>query len=177
MAAQVRLLQIEGVKTQGNSKLGWYVLLDKNAVGTATSGNLGGQALADELAKAIRTPQDLQKIDLVRMTRFRSAAYGGATVLGGLLMTLNYTKLLNDVENGMSHEIGEATAKIWMGRMAIEACGRTDRQRAGEAGGDAAAKRNWTVSVNRSQPFEDWWACCWLWSGSCLGAMGYFERC
>ncbi len=119
IAKQIRLLEIEGVKMNGNSKLGWYVLLDKEAVAGATRKNLAGQALADELVKAIRTPQDIQKLDMARTARFRSVAFGGATVLGGLLMALNYTKLLDDAENGMSHELAEAKTKLMAGKVAI----------------------------------------------------------
>ena len=119
VAAKVRLLEIEGVPMQAKSKLGWYVLLDREVVAGATSKNLAGQALADELANAIRTPQDLLKIDLARAAKVRGGLYAGATVLTGILMVWNYTKLLSDVENGMSHEKTEAIAKLMAGRVAI----------------------------------------------------------
>lgn len=119
VAAQVRLLEIEGVPTQVKSKLGWYVLLDREIVANATTKKLEGQALADELAKAIRKPEDLQKIDLARSAKIRGGAYASATVLSGILMLWNYTKLLEDVENGMSHEQAEAASKLMAGKIAI----------------------------------------------------------
>lgn len=119
IAKQVRLLEIEGVKMNGHSKLGWYVLLDKQSLAGATSKNLSGQALADELVKAIRTPADIQKLDVARTVRFRNVAFGGATALGGVFMALNFTKLLEDVENGMSHEQAEVRAKLWVGGIAM----------------------------------------------------------
>jgi hypothetical protein len=119
IAKQLKLLEIEGVKMKGHSKLGWYVLLDKDALAGATSKNLSGQALADELVKAIRTPQDIQKLDVARTVRFRNVAYGGATALGGMLMALNFTKLLEDVDKSMNHELTEAKAKLAIGGVAI----------------------------------------------------------
>ena len=119
IAKQVKLLEIEGVKMNSKSKLGWYVILDKELLTGATRKNLTGQALADELAKAIRTPQDLKKLDMAKAARFRTAATGGATVLGGVFMALNFTKLLDDVETGMSHEVAEAKTKLMVGKIAI----------------------------------------------------------
>ncbi len=119
IAKQVKLLEIEGVKMNGHSRLGWYVLLDKQALAGATSQNLSGQALADELVKAIRSPADIQKLDTANAARFRNVAFGGATALGGVFMALNFTKLLEDVEKGMSHEQAEAKAKLWVGGIAM----------------------------------------------------------
>jgi hypothetical protein len=119
ISKQLKLLEIEGVKMNGNRKLGWYQLLDKQAVASASSNSLSGQALADELVKAIRTPQDIEKLDAAKAARFRTVAAGTGTALSGILMALNYTKLLNDVENGMSHDLGEAKTKLALGRIAI----------------------------------------------------------
>lgn len=119
IAKQVKLLEIEGVKMNSKSKLGWYVILDKEVLTGATRKNLTGQALADELAKAIKTPQDLKKLDTAKAVRFRTAVAGGATVLGGVFMAWNFTKLLDDVENGMSHELAEARTKLTVGKVAI----------------------------------------------------------
>ena len=119
IAKQVKLLGIEGVKMNGPRTLGWYVMLDKQGLAGASSKNLSGQALADELVKAIRSPQDIQNLDVARTARFRNVAFGGATVLGGVLMALNFTKLLDDVESGMSHELEEARAKLAVGKIAI----------------------------------------------------------
>lgn len=88
-------------------------------VAGATVKNLSGQALANELVQAIRTPQDIQKLDMARAARFRASAYGGATALTGMLMLLNYSKLLEDVEKGMSHELAEAKDKLTLGQVAI----------------------------------------------------------
>jgi hypothetical protein len=119
IAKQVRLLEIEGVKMNGHGKLGWYVLLDKPTVARAADRPQSGQALADALVSAIRRPADIQQLDMAKAARFRNVAYGGATVLGGLFMALNFTKLLEDVEKGMSHDQEEAKTKLKIGAVAM----------------------------------------------------------
>jgi hypothetical protein len=119
IAKQVRLLQIQGVKTNAAGKLGWYVVLDKDVVRAVGKSGLVGQALANELVQAVRTVQDLQRLDLARADRFGRAMGGAATALGAVLMVWNYGKLLEDVDNAMSHEMQEARAKLWLGRLAI----------------------------------------------------------
>lgn len=119
ISKQVTLLEIEGVKMNSKSKLGWYVMLDKEALAGATAKNLSGQALADELVLAIRTPQDLKKLDMANAVRFRGVAVGGLTALSGVLMALNFTKLLSDVEGGMSHDLAEAKTKLTLGKIAV----------------------------------------------------------
>lgn len=119
IAKQVKLLEIEGVPMNSKNSQGWYVMLDKDVLAGVTSKNLSGQALADEVVKAIRSPEDLKKLDMARAARFRSVATGGLTALSGVLMAVNYTKLLSDVENGMSHDLKEAKTKLTMGRIAV----------------------------------------------------------
>lgn len=119
IAKQIRLMEIEGVKMNGHSKLGWYVLLDKKALAGVTSKNLSGQALADEVARAIRSPQDIQKLDMSNVARFNGRIYAGTTLLGGLLMLVNFNKLFADVANGMSHQQDEAKAKLALGSVAL----------------------------------------------------------
>ena len=119
IAKQVKLLEIEGVKMNGQGKLGWYVLLDKQSLAGVTSQNLSGQALADELVKAIRAPADIQKLDMANAARFKDVASGGFKALSGLFMVLNYTKLLEDVEKSMSHQQTEAATKLAVGKIAL----------------------------------------------------------
>lgn len=119
VSAQVKLLEIEGVRMSGKSKLGWYVLLDKVAVRGAVNTQLEGQALANQVAKAIQKPSDLRKLDEARALRWSGRISLGATALGGLLMALNYTKLADDVTQGMSHELQEASMRLHAGQVAI----------------------------------------------------------
>lgn len=120
IARQRRLLQIKGVNLDSKGTLGWYVLLDKDVVAAATAKGLSGQDLADELAKAIRTPQDVYQLDLAsRGPRLLAKGALVGTALSGVLMLVNYTKLMEDVKNAMGHEKGEAQAKLWLGTAAL----------------------------------------------------------
>ncbi|TDM08509.1 MAG: hypothetical protein C4K60_03465 [Ideonella sp. MAG2] len=122
IAKQLKLLEIEGVDMKKPGKLGWYLLLDKHAQPMSTGAAapaLTGQAEADAWAKMIRSPEDIQKLDTATAARFRSVANASATVLSGVLMLVNYTKLLKDAEQGMSHQLGEASTKLMIGRIAI----------------------------------------------------------
>jgi hypothetical protein len=120
IAKQVKLLQIKGVDVNGKTMLGWYVLLDREAVTAATAKGLSGQALADELTRAIRTPEEVRRLDVAsRGPRLIAKAAGAATALSGVLMLVNYSKLLEDVKNGMRHEQAEVQAKLWLGSIAL----------------------------------------------------------
>lgn len=119
VAAQVKLLEIEGVKMNAKSKLGWYVLLDKNVIRGASTSQLAGQALANQVAKAIQKPADIRLLDEAKALRVSGRISLGATALGGLLMALNYTKLADDVTQGMSHEVQEASMRLHAGKIAI----------------------------------------------------------
>lgn len=126
VAAQTRLMQLQGIKLDQTRKLGWFVLLDADAgrtvFGQAKATGLSGQALADELVKAaMRSPQavrDLERNAIDTMSRAAKHAWT-ATSLGGILMAWNYTKLEEDFTNGMSHELVEAQYKLWAGRGAV----------------------------------------------------------
>lgn len=119
IARQLRLLKIQGVEMQGSRTQGWYVLLDKEVVAEAVGKNLSGQDLADELAKALRTPEDLRKLDMRRAMSLTGRLTGAATVISGALMLLNFSKLLNDVSQGMSHELEEARTKLMLGKIVL----------------------------------------------------------
>jgi hypothetical protein len=119
ISKQLKLLEIEGVPMNSKRNFGWYVLLDREQFAGATSKNLTGQALANEVVKAGRTAKDIQELDAARTANFRSKVFVGATVLGGLLMVLNYSKLLSDVDKAMSHEQEEAKTKMLLGGVAL----------------------------------------------------------
>jgi hypothetical protein len=121
IAKRVSQLKMEGVEMTGSRKLSWYVLLDKGVVAEATTKNLTGQALADEVAKSVRTPQDIQKLDMARAMNITGKLGTAATVVSGALMLVNYSKLLEDVAEGMSHDQAEAKTKLLLGKFALGA--------------------------------------------------------
>lgn len=126
VAAQTRLMQLQGVKMNEGRKLAWYVLLDaeaaRSAVGAAKAAGKSGQALANELATAaMRSPQVVRDMELSAINAMAKAGQKAlaATVVGAVLMGWNYTKLEEDLANGMSHELKEATLKLYAGRVAV----------------------------------------------------------
>lgn len=121
VAAQVKLLGIEGLPMHDSDKRGWYVLLDQEVARMANAKGLTGDALAREVAKAIHRPEDLQKLDVVRWKhRIEGSGVGLASgMLGGLLQAYNFTKLVADYQNAMSHEGREPLQRLAAGVMAI----------------------------------------------------------
>ncbi|MCR5886004.1 hypothetical protein LRS03_25405 [Rhizobacter sp. J219] len=121
VAAQRKLLEVEGVKMGSKSSLGWYVVLDKDVVKKAGISGLKGQALADYLKTAIVSPAALKELEVAGTLRATTAGRfsTGATVLGGILMVFNYTKLVEDAVKGMSHETSEAVLRLHAGTAAI----------------------------------------------------------
>lgn len=126
VAAQTRLLHLQGVKLNETRKLAWFVLLDADAarevLGRAKIQGLSGQALADELVRtAMRSPQAVRDMELNAINAMTQATRTGvaATALGAVLMGWNYTKLEEDLAQGMSHELFEAEFKLWAGRTTL----------------------------------------------------------
>jgi len=126
VAAQTRLMQLQGIKMNEGRKLAWYVLLDAEAarstLGTAKTAGKSGQALANELAAAaMRSPQAVRDMELSAISAMAKAGQKAlaSTVLGAVLMGWNYTKLEEDLAIGMNHELKEATLKLYAGRVAV----------------------------------------------------------
>lgn len=126
VAAQTRLMQLQGVKMSEGRKLAWYVLLDAEAarstLGATKAAGKSGQALARELAAAaMRSPQVVRDMELSAIGTMVKAGQKAlaSTVVGAVLMGWNYTKLEEDLASGMSHELKEATLKLYAGRVAV----------------------------------------------------------
>lgn len=117
VAAQVRLMEIEGLKMNVPEKRQWFVILGKNVV-KGVSPQASGQAWANEIAKAIRSPEQLDKIDQMAWKRM----IGGEMrigILAGLLQIWNMTKTAADYNNAMSHEMPDAGRRFYAGCAAI----------------------------------------------------------
>jgi hypothetical protein len=139
VAAQVKLMGIEGLQMNKSDKRVWYVLLDQEVLRAANAQGLSGDALARKVAAAIQTPDDLQKLDIARwQQRINSAGVGlTAGIVGGLVQAFNFTKLCSDYSKAMSHERTEARSRLAAGLFAIvgtvaEAVGN-GLEKAGEA--------------------------------------------
>lgn len=117
VAAQVRLMEIEGLKMNVPEKRRWFVILDKNVV-KGVPAQSSGQAWANEVAKAIRSPEQLHKIDQMAWKHM----IGGEVrvgILAGLLQVWNMTKTAADYSNAMSHEKPDAGRRFYAGCAAI----------------------------------------------------------
>lgn len=128
VAAQVRLMEIEGLKMNVPETRRWFIILDKNVV-KGVPAQASGQAWANEIAKAIRAPDQLDKIDQAAWKRM----IGGEMrigILAGLLQIWNMTKTAADYTNAMSHERPDAGRRFYAGCAAI---GGTFTEQAGLA--------------------------------------------
>ena len=117
IAAQVRLMEIEGLEMNLPEKRRWFVILDKNVI-KGVPAQASGQAWANEIAKAIRAPEQLDKIDQMAWKRM----IGGEVrvgILAGLLQVWNMTKTAADYSNAMSHEKPDAGRRFYAGCAAI----------------------------------------------------------
>jgi hypothetical protein len=139
VAAQVKLMGIEGLQMGTSDKRVWYVLLDQQIVKAASAQGLTGDALARKVALAIRSPDDLYKLDVARWKlRIDGAGVNlAAGIVGGLLQAFNFTKLYDDYASAMSHERTETMGRLATGVLAIvgtvsEAVGN-GLEKAGEA--------------------------------------------
>lgn len=116
-AAQVRLLGYEGLKLEGSDRRTWLVALDRNVLRDIPS-RPSGQAWANAAAKAIHSPETLQRLDAQSWRNFiASDVRGGIAV--GILQVANVTKLVSDYTNAMSHEAVEAKRRLWTGLTAM----------------------------------------------------------
>jgi hypothetical protein len=124
---QVNDGNIKGVKINGNQlQWKWDALLDEDTIKLVSAKNLKGQALADELAKAFSSPEDIKKISFdayhmkINQTQAaRSWIGGGAAVVSGILLVWSFSKLVEDAEKSMSHEMAQAKIKLRAGMVAI----------------------------------------------------------
>ena len=117
VAAQIRLMEIEGLKMNVPETRRGFLILDKNVV-KGVSPLTSGQAWANEIAKAIRAPEQLDKIDQLAWKRM----IGGEMrigILAGLLQIYNMTKTAADYRNAMTHEATDAGWRFAAGCAAL----------------------------------------------------------
>ncbi len=118
IAAQIRLLEIQGLKTSSTTKLNWYVMLDKDVLKAIPAGTATGQAWANQVAKAIKTPDDLAKIEQNVWKNVIKNDIGGG-LLAGILQVYSFTKTIEDLESAMGNDKVDATRRYWAGLMAL----------------------------------------------------------
>ena len=121
IAAQLRLMEIEGLPMNKTDKRRWLVVLDKSAGRAATTQGLVGDALSRELAKCML---QVDKLPALKAEAFRAGVAGktfdaAGNVLIGLVQAYNFTKLASDYTQAMSHDKTEARNRLITGGLAI----------------------------------------------------------
>lgn len=114
LAAQMRLMEIEGLPMDKTDKRQWLVVLDRNAARTAAGSGKTGAALAAELAKSLSKADDLPRL---KAQAFKAGVTGktfdaGGTFVIGLVQSYNIVKLVSDYQNQMKHEGNEPLARL-----------------------------------------------------------------
>lgn len=117
VSRQLKLLEIEGAPMRGTDKRSWLVVLDPGVLSDPSVKGLKGDALAQQIAKAIQTPDKLPNL---QAKAFRNGVRSaGFDALGnfcvGAVQLINFTKLVADVTGAMTHEQGEAKQRMWAG--------------------------------------------------------------
>lgn len=121
VAAQLRLMEIEGLPMNKTDKRRWLVVLDKSAVRAAAAKGLAGEALARELAKSM---QQVDRLPGLKAEAFKAGVAGktfdaGGNFVIGLVQAYNMVKLVDDYNNAMKHEGKEPLARLATAGFAI----------------------------------------------------------
>lgn len=125
VAAQLRLMEAEGVPVNKADKRRWLVVLDRSATQqtaqNAARNGQSGSALAEELSKSLRSVDDLPSL---KAEAFKGGVGGnafgaGASFVTGLVQSYNFVKLVSDYTDGMRHEKDEALYRLATGGLAI----------------------------------------------------------
>jgi hypothetical protein len=125
VAAQLRLMEAEGMPINKADQRRWLVVLDRSAAQRTTQGaarnGLSGSALAEELSKSLRSVDDLPNLKAEAFNGGVSGnAFGaGASFVTGLVQSYNFVKLVGDYTDGMKHEKDEALYRLATGGLAI----------------------------------------------------------
>ena len=119
VAAELRRLEIHGMKLDGTDKKRWIVLADKGFLKQGPSG-LKGQAYADWLASGIRTPQ---QVDALNLERWRTVINGNVRVgiIVGIIQFVSLGKLMEDAQSAMSNDAADAKYRAYAGMTALGA--------------------------------------------------------
>jgi hypothetical protein len=114
IAAQMRLMEVEGLPMDRTDKRRWLVVLDRNNARSAAGSGKTGAALAQELAKSLSKVEDLPRL---KAEAFKAGVTGKAfdasgTFVIGLVQSYNLFKLVDDYRNQMKHEGYEPLARL-----------------------------------------------------------------
>lgn len=120
VAAELRRLQIHGVKLEGSDKKRWLLMVDPAEV-KAMPANLGAQARAQWLARTIRTPEQVEQLNLHRFRLQVSRASGVVRsgvpfafgIVGVAANAVALDSLLDEEREAMRHGKAEAKRRVY----------------------------------------------------------------
>jgi len=110
--AELRRLQMHGMRLEGETRKRWIVVADKNLIKNMPT-NLSPQQQATWLAKSVRT---VESLDQTNLERWRSVVHhAGPKVVIGLIQLICLTKVWADEEKSLSHEQKDASRRLYTG--------------------------------------------------------------
>lgn len=121
---QLKRLKAAGVKLDNRGVSRFLVMVDKQATWFAPT-NLSSAKRADLLAKAITTPEDVEKLTMHHWREQIAKPFAKGSIpfvtglLGGLLQYVAVQKLSEDEGKAMSHDATEATWRLRAGTSAL----------------------------------------------------------
>lgn len=127
VSAELRRLQINGVKMDGTEKKKFLLLVDPEHIKRMPLG-LAPSARAQWLARSVRTVEQFEEalgINRWRQLMERGSAVGRTStpfVIGAAMMVAQWTaigKLTEDAANSMNHNATEAKNRLWAGYIAF----------------------------------------------------------
>ena len=127
VAAELRRLEIRGMPLEGTDKKRFLVMVDPEQVSRMPRG-LSKQDAAEWLAKSIRTPEQVEDLNLAHWKSKVTSPVGGVVrgsipfifgVVAALLQYHAYLKLSEDESKAMAQDKTEARARLMAGLVAL----------------------------------------------------------
>lgn len=117
VSAELRRLEINGIKLDGTDKKRWILMADAEQLGRVPAG-LKGQASADWLASNIRT---IEQVEGLNLDRWRTVINGSVRVgiIAGTIQFVSLGKLQDDAQNAMSNDANDAKHRAYAGIAAL----------------------------------------------------------
>lgn len=113
VAAELRRLQIHGVRMDGSTTKKWLLLADKDVLAGVPPG-LSDQEEARWLASSIRTAQQVEDLNLARWRSVINSSMG-VGVIAGILQVICLTKVVADEEKALLNESTDAKLRMYAG--------------------------------------------------------------
>lgn len=111
VAAELRRLQVHGVRMDGSTIKTWVLLADKHTLTGVPSG-LTDQEEARWLTSSLRTAKQIEDLDLARWRSVINSSMG-VGVIAGILQVICLTKVIGDEEKALLNERTDAKLRMY----------------------------------------------------------------